>query len=134
MLIIILVLILIALSAISIELYKWKINKKISNFKNIKGWPVIGMGLQMIGADNEKVMDIINGWSYEAGSPYRAWLGPYLMIGIDDPDNLQIVFNSNECLNKSYQYEFLRNKTGLFSSKADIWKVDRKALNPTFNR
>lgn len=133
MVIIILVLISIALLAISIELYKWRINKKISNFKSVTDWPVIGMGLQMLGAGNEKVMEVINQWSDEAGSPYRAWLGPYLIIGMDDPDSIQTVLSSSECLSKSYHYQFLRNKTGLFSSNVERWKVDRKALNPTFN-
>lgn len=133
MVILVLLFLVICLSIIYLEFYKWKINKKTANFNKLKEWPVFGMGHRMIGIKNEEVMDTMHKWSYEAGSPYRAWMGPYLLIGIDDPDNIQIVLNSNECLNKSYQYFFLRNETGIFSSRAELWKKDRKALNPTFN-
>lgn len=69
----------------------------------------------------------------EKEQPFAAWFGPSIAIGIDDPEDMQIILNADQCLDKPYLYSHLRNETGLFSSGKDLWKQHRRALNPTFN-
>lgn len=116
-----------------LELKKWKVRHLIRNFGSLKEQPIIGIGGRFIGKDNEGVMNIINQLFYEVKTPCHGWLGPELLIGIDDPDNIQIVLNDDKCLNKPYMYDGLWNKTGLFTSKDSEWKWHRRMLNPTFN-
>lgn len=118
-----------------IEIRKWYLNgTKLKSFAKLKEWPVVGVGGRFIGADNELSMQLIDEFFYEGPTPFATWLGPSLVIGVDDPEDLQIILNSDACLEKPYFYEHLRNETGLFASKKDEWKKHRRVLNPTFNR
>lgn len=116
------------------ELRKWFVNKLATKFSTLKEWPIVGIGGRFFGKDNEDVMSTLNELFYEAKTtPFRAWLGPDLVVGLDEPDDIQAVLNADECLNKPYMYDNLWNKTGLFTSRDETWKSHRKALNPTFN-
>lgn len=132
---IIILLLFIAISLAYFEfIYKSDINRRAGNFRRIKGeLPLIGIGLRMFGINNEQLMVILESFYEETCGTFGTWLGPQYIVGIADPDSIRTVLNSNECLDKSYVYKFLHNKTGLFTSDAETWKVHRRALNPTFN-
>lgn len=112
-----------------IEIRKWYLNRtKLKSYSKIKGWPVVGVGGRFIGADNEVSMQLIDKLYYEGETPFAAWFGPSLIIGIADPEDMQTILNSDACLDKPYLYEHLRNETGLFASKKDEWKKHRRVL------
>lgn len=116
------------------ELKKWHLNRtKLKEFARLKGYPFIGVGGRFIGQDNEEAMSTMNKLFYEVKNPFAAWLGPTLMIGIDDPADMQLILNSDQCLDKPYMYRHLRNRTGLLASRKTLWKQHRRQLNPTFN-
>lgn len=118
-----------------IEIRKWYLNRtKLKTFPKLKELPVLGVGGRFIGADNEESMKLIDQLFYEGETPFAAWFGPSLVVGICDPEDMQTILNADQCLDKPYLYEHLRNETGLFSSKKDLWKKHRRVLNPTFNR
>lgn len=79
-------------------------------------------------------MKLIDRLFYESETPFATWLGPSLVIGFDDPEDIQKILNADECLDKPYFYGHLRNETGLLTSKKDVWKKHRRVLNPTFNQ
>lgn len=56
-----------------------------------------------------------------------------LAVGIDAPQDLQIVLTSENCLNKPYIYEQLKCKTSIIATIKEIWRPNRRALNTTFN-
>lgn len=129
-----LLLIIIGIFCFWIEIRKWYLNRtKLKTFSKLKELPVVGVGGRFIGADNEVSMQLIDKLFYESETPFAAWFGPSLIIGIADPGDMQTILNADECLDKPYLYEHLRNETGLFSSKKDVWKKHRRVLNPTFN-
>lgn len=117
------------------ELRKWRINRKqIKNYQSLKEYPIIGIAGRFIGQNNEEVMRTTQNMFYETKKkPFRAWFGPVLLIGIDEPEDMQIILNADQCLDKPYMYKHLRNENGLLGSNKEIWKQHRRALNPTFN-
>lgn len=67
-------------------------------------------------------------------TPVAAWFGPMMVVGIAEPDDMQTVLSSDECLTKGYMYRFMNNKTGIFTSE-DIptWRQHRRLLGTSFN-
>lgn len=116
------------------EFRKWQLGcTKLKAFSKITGLPILGIGGRFIGQNNEEVLRTLDHLYYEAKSPFQAWLGPALVIGISDPEDMQTILNAEQCLDKPYMYRFLRNITGLLASRREMWKQHRKALNPTFS-
>lgn len=117
-----------------IEIRKWWLNRtKLRAYSKLKELPILGVGGRFIGKDNEASMHAIDSLFHEQKQPFACWFGPSLAIGIDDPEDMQTILNADQCLDKPYLYSHLRNETGLFSSGKELWKVHRRALNPTFN-
>lgn len=50
-------------------------------------------------------------------TPSKAYLGPYLVIHLDKPDDIKRVLMSSDCHNKPYFYQLLSNTQGLFTMK-----------------
>ncbi|KXJ83621.1 hypothetical protein RP20_CCG003848 [Aedes albopictus] len=96
-------------------------------------YPLIGCGHLFIGKSNEEQFAILNDITKTYPSPCRAWLGPKLFVFIDNPEDMQVVLNSPNCLEKADLYRFFRCEKGLFSSPASVWKVHRKLLSPCFS-
>ncbi|EAT35039.1 AAEL012766-PA [Aedes aegypti] len=96
-------------------------------------YPLIGCGHLFIGKSNEEQFAILNDITKTYPSPCRAWLGPKLFVFIDNPEDMQVILNSPNCLEKADLYRFFRCEKGLFSSPASIWKVHRKLLSPCFS-
>lgn len=118
-----------------LEYRKWRIVRtKIGNYANLHGYPIVGVGLRFVGMNNEEVMRSVHQMFFESSyTPFRAWFGPSLIVGIDDPEDMRVVLNSDQCLDKPYFYSFMRNETGLLTSTKEVWKFHRRALNPTLN-
>ncbi|XKL62377.1 hypothetical protein PGB90_002210 [Kerria lacca] len=70
------------------------------------------------------------------GSVYRLWLGKQLFVVISNPEDIEFFLSRPENLSKSASYKMLEpflGKTGLIISDADIWRVHRKQINPSFH-
>ncbi|KAG4066807.1 hypothetical protein HA402_012874 [Bradysia odoriphaga] len=65
-------------------------------------------------------------------TPFYAWIGRYLLIVIDNPDDAYTVLTSKSCMEKSATYKFF-NRIGLLTAPVHIWKPMRKLLNSAFN-
>ena len=68
----------------------------------------------------------------EFPSPSKFWAGHYCVVVIDKPDDLQVVFNSQDAIDKSSVYKKINNH-GLLVDGGDLWRSNRKLLNPSFN-
>ncbi len=69
-------------------------------------------------------------------SPIRVWIGPFLLLGISDPDDIQIVLRHKNSIAKAFSYNFgkILLGDGLLTAPVDIWKSHRKIIAPTFHR
>lgn len=106
---------------------------KLRGFSKLKEYPVLGVGGRFINMNPENFFPTINQLFHETVQPFAAWIGPKLVIGISDPEDMQTVMNSEHCLNKPYTYTYFRNTTGLLTANKQIWKVHRRALSPAFS-
>ncbi|XP_053691289.1 cytochrome P450 4c21-like [Sabethes cyaneus] len=117
-------------------LFRWK-NRSFyrvsAELPGPKDYPLIGCGHLFIGKSNEEQFAILNELTKKYPSPCRAWLGHKFLIFIDNPEDLQTVLNSPNCLEKADVYRFFHCDKGLFSSPASVWKVHRKLLSPCFS-
>lgn len=98
-----------------------------------KGIPLLGLAHKIINADFKEIFDLLSSLSQNYGSPVSAWLGPEFVVVADTPESLQIVLNSQKCLNKSPLYDVLILTKGLLVGSGDLWKRHRKILNPAFS-
>lgn len=66
----------------------------------------------------------------------HAWFGPFLVLLVTDPDDIQIILNHENSMEKPFVYQFAKEWVGdgLITSKMDTWKSHRKLIAPTFNR
>ncbi|XP_065082895.1 uncharacterized protein LOC135705214 [Ochlerotatus camptorhynchus] len=116
--------------------FRWKNRRFYRISSELPGpvdYPLIGCGHLFIGKSNEEQFAIINDITKTYPSPCRAWLGPKLFVFIDNPEDMQVILNSPNCLEKADVYRFFRCEKGLFSSPAGLWKVHRKLLAPCFS-
>lgn len=97
------------------------------------GLPLIGIGYKFLIPNYQKIFEVLDQFSKEFTSPVKAWLGPELMIVADTPDALQIVLNSQDCLDKSPLYDVLMVTKGLLIANGQLWRNHRKILNPVFS-
>ena len=51
---------------------------------------------------------------------------------IDKPEDLQVIFNSQDAIDKSFVYKMIL-KHGIFTDDGDLWRSHRKLLNPSFS-
>lgn len=80
---------------------------------------------------NEKVTQISN--SYERLG--KGWIGPILTIFMDHPDDLRVILNSEDCLDKPYIYRFLQAGNGLLTANGKDYAfsfVKNNFLNSLF--
>lgn len=116
------------------EFRKFVVQRKLKGFSLPKNIPFFGVGLRFFGKTNDEVLDIIDKFFTEVPQlPVQLWFGPLLLIGIGEPKDLQIILNSDHCLNKPYVYDQMMCTTSILATKKEIWRPHRRALNNSFN-
>ncbi|XP_065226295.1 cytochrome P450 4C1-like isoform X2 [Planococcus citri] len=74
---------------------------------------------------------------YEKYGPvYRIWYGNKVIFVLNDPDDIEVLLSSTKHLEKPFTYRQLDSwlgKSSLLTSEADIWRVHRKLLTPSFH-
>lgn len=122
---------------ISIELKKWYLNcTKLKSFNQLRGIPFFGPSYKFIGKKNFDFLTIVTeifSQQFSNESPKYTWIFDNLVIGIDNPADAQVILNSDKCLDKPFVYEYIGPKTGIFLAKKDVWKKNRRALNPSLS-
>ncbi|XKL64201.1 hypothetical protein PGB90_004287 [Kerria lacca] len=68
-------------------------------------------------------------------TPATAWILFNRLVIIGEPEDLQIVLNNPNCLQKNFMYDFLKNalREGIFSAPVEKWRKHRRIINPAFN-
>jgi cytochrome P450 len=69
--------------------------------------------------------------AYDVDGLTRSWLGPILIVDIKSPEDVKMVMNSRDCMNKPYFVsDFSKLSQGTLFGR--IEKSHRKILNPYF--
>ncbi|EDW84316.1 uncharacterized protein Dwil_GK14074 [Drosophila willistoni] len=98
------------------------------------GWPLIGMGLQMM--NPETFLPYMNELSHRYKVPFISWMGINCFLYVNDPQTVEQIFNSTHCTNKGEFYRFMSSAIGdgLFTSSSPRWHKHRRLINPAFGR
>ncbi|XP_017003593.2 probable cytochrome P450 313b1 [Drosophila takahashii] len=98
------------------------------------GWPLIGMGLQMMSP--ETFLQYMDGLSRQFKAPFISWMGTSCFLYVNDPKSVEQIFNSTHCTNKGDFYRFVSSAIGdgLFTSSSPRWHKHRRLINPAFGR
>lgn len=97
------------------------------------GLPFIGHGLKFLNGDFKQIFELLVSITEGYSTISKIWLGPELLVFAETPESLQIVLNSQKCLDKSPLYDVLVLTKGLLVGSGELWKRHRKILNPTFS-
>jgi len=62
----------------------------------------------------------------------KLWFGTFLFVGIVKPEDVKLVLNSKDCLNKPRFLKFMPFPKGSLVSDVEYWHSHRKILNPYF--
>ncbi|KAI4473304.1 hypothetical protein M0804_015408 [Polistes exclamans] len=87
-----------------------------------KAYPLIG-NLNMFVGDAEditsKVVKIFANYS----SPLILWVGPKLIVFLDDPENIEIILKSSSGYKKNFVYKFINVVlgNGLITAPENCW-------------
>lgn len=122
-----------------------------ANIPGLKSLPFIGSALKLIGSPHgeielkrrefmfkmETFTEIFRKYlADDHGYPVRkGWFGPFLIIAIKDPRDIELVLSSQVHLEKSFQYATLKPwfGNGLLISSGAAWRHQRKLIAPTFH-
>lgn len=114
-----------------------------SKLSGPSAFPLIGCYHHFIGAKSLK--EFKKSFDFTKFGIFRLWLGPKLYLLINNSEDIQLVLNSNNCINKDQAYDRLQDLYGdgdgffkksgrsLFISPHHHWKENRKLLNPCFS-
>lgn len=101
-----------------------------------EGFPLLGSAHEFLGSAN----DIYNKmWErskeYPNDTPVKVWIGPRLLVFLQDPRDVEVILGSNVHLDKSPEYRYFQPwfGNGLLISTGDHWRSHRKLIAPTFH-
>lgn len=98
-----------------------------------RGLPLLGMAHKFFTGDFKKIFHVVTTITDGYDSPTSFWLGPELIVFAETPETIQIVLNSQHCIDKSSLYKTFSLEKGLVVGGGKLWKSHRKILNPSFS-
>ncbi|EAT32288.1 AAEL015591-PA [Aedes aegypti] len=104
----------------------------LATMSNPKSLPVIGHAHKFFNVTLEAIADTLQYFG-SFPSPVCIHMGPLPHVAIFDPESVQVVLNSPDCLQKMHQYSFFWVPRTLLCAPVHMWKGQRKALNPAFS-
>lgn len=84
---------------------------------------MLGIAHRVFGRTNQRILEVLSGLSDETHSrPFRVWIGPTLVVGISDPDNICALFESFACLHKPQMLKKAFYLHSLLATDQPMWK------------
>ncbi|XP_055545986.1 cytochrome P450 4c21-like isoform X2 [Wyeomyia smithii] len=97
-------------------------------------YPLFGNALLFLGTSDEQRFDSITAAMSNPAKLFKLWLGAVPLICTNDPEMAQKILTHPQCMEKPYFYDLFKMQFGLFAAHYNVWKGQRKALNPSFNQ
>ncbi|XP_065082885.1 cytochrome P450 4C1-like [Ochlerotatus camptorhynchus] len=114
--------------------FQWTRRKMYATLASMSGptrLPLIGHAHKFANATPETIADTLMYFGSNFPSPVCIHMGPLPHVAIFDPEQLQAVLYSPNCLDKSVHYSFIRIPRTLLTAPGHLWKGLRKTLNPS---
>ncbi|KAF6198983.1 hypothetical protein GE061_007006 [Apolygus lucorum] len=118
---------------IAYRLFYWRFFRLASHWPGPKSYPIVGNAIDLLGP-SDRIFDTLVTHLANFDDLGRLWIGPRFLAFLFHPDDVEMVLNSNDFLDKSVEYDFLRPwiGNGLLTSTGSVWRTQRRAIAPTF--
>ncbi|XP_029164213.1 cytochrome P450 4C1-like isoform X2 [Nylanderia fulva] len=110
--------------------------KMVKNIPGPKALPLVGSVFHLLNRNADEIFGFLLSFARDYSSPFQVWMGNKLFIGIYEPDQIKIILQSGNCLNKGKLYKFIEpalGKASLLTCPASVWIKNRKILVSGFN-
>ncbi|KAJ6648114.1 Cytochrome P450 4g1, partial [Pseudolycoriella hygida] len=111
---------------------KRRLLKYVGHLPSPRELPIVGSGLRFVWKNSEDVMKDTIDFMSSHKTPFYAWIGRYLLVVVDKPEDAFTILTSKNCMEKAATYKYF-NRIGLLTAPVHIWKPQRKILNAAFN-
>ncbi|KAJ8727107.1 hypothetical protein PYW08_015504 [Mythimna loreyi] len=119
--------------------HRWQQQSRLHRMGNIlpgpAALPLFGNALMALFKKPEQFIEIGLGICDKYGYVVRGWLGSKLVIFLGNPEDVEVILNSNEHIDKASDYKFFEPwlGEGLLISSGQKWRSHRKMIAPTFH-
>ncbi|XP_038213526.1 cytochrome P450 4g15-like [Zerene cesonia] len=120
-------------------LYRWQQQSRLHKLGNkLPGpmaIPVFGNALIALGKKPEELVRYALQYAEIYGTVVRGWFGSKLIVFLSDPDDVEVILNSQVHIDKASEYRFFKPwlGEGLLISSGEKWRSHRKMIAPTFH-
>ncbi|KAI4474859.1 hypothetical protein M0804_014636 [Polistes exclamans] len=87
-------------------IYKFREYNMVKKCSGPKAYPLIGNLNMFVGDTKDLTSKIIKTFA-NYSSPLLLWVGPKLIVFLDDPENIEIILTSSNGYKKNFLYKFL---------------------------
>ncbi|XP_063243620.1 cytochrome P450 4V2-like [Bacillus rossius redtenbacheri] len=125
--------VLIALAVSWVRFRLGRYYRLLSRVPGQKGLPLLGNTVS-INSNIDRILHYIWDQLREYGPTACVWVGPYTVVGLSDPRDVEIVLNKTATLSKSMPYKVpqLFLGYGLLTAARDDWRRYHKIMSPAF--
>ncbi|KAJ8725140.1 hypothetical protein PYW07_016098 [Mythimna separata] len=97
--------------------------------------PFVGNALIVLRKKPSELVQLALEYGEKFGNVVKVWLGSNLIVFLTDPNDVEVILNSNVHIDKAYEYKFFKPwlGEGLLISTGDKWRSHRKMIAPTFH-
>ncbi|XP_049696776.2 cytochrome P450 4g15 [Helicoverpa armigera] len=120
-------------------LYRWQQKSRLREFaEKLPGpavVPFLGNALLVLTKKPSELVQLGLEYGEKFGNVVRVWLGNNLIVFLTDPNDVEVILNSQIHIDKAYEYKFFKPwlGEGLLISTGDKWRSHRKMIAPTFH-
>ncbi|XP_022828928.1 cytochrome P450 4g15-like [Spodoptera litura] len=120
-------------------LYRWQQKSRMYRFaEKIPGpasIPFVGNALIVLRKKPSDLVKLALEYGEKFGNVVRVWMGSNLIVFLTDPNDVEIILNSQVHIDKATEYKFFKPwlGEGLLISTGDKWRSHRKMIAPTFH-
>ncbi|XP_075972261.1 cytochrome P450 4g15-like [Anticarsia gemmatalis] len=120
-------------------LYRWHQKSRIYKFAEKlpgpKTVPFVGNALLVLKKKPNELVKLGLEYGEKFGNVVRIWLGSNLIVFLTDPNDVEVILNSQVHIDKAHEYKFFKPwlGEGLLISSGDKWRSHRKMIAPTFH-
>ncbi|KAG6450745.1 hypothetical protein O3G_MSEX006733 [Manduca sexta] len=128
-----------SLSTLLWTLYVWQQSSRKYRLGNkIPGptaVPLFGNVLMAIGKTPDQFINLAMKYSEIYGNVVRGWFGSKLIVFLAEPEDVEVILNSQVHIDKAPEYRFFKPwlGEGLLISTGQKWRSHRKMIAPTFH-
>lgn len=137
MVLISLIVTLVIAALIKYVLHMYNMEKYVRNLPVLsRVYPFFGNSLSLIAKSPPDLFKEFTGTVRELGTPIKAYIGPFLIVTIDKPEDFKTVLMSRHCLGKPYLYKFYPSDVGIASAtcKCFFFACNEPISNKSSNR